>query len=144
MTPADLARLHARAFAHDRPWSEAEFAALLDAPGTEIVGTARAFALGRRVLDEVEVLTIAVDPDHRRRGLGQAVLRQLLERAKAKGAATAFLEVAEDNAPALRLYLASGFREVGRRPGYYARTDGPAVDALVLSRTLSPGNPPNS
>ena len=144
MTPADLARLHARAFAHDRPWSEAEFASLLDAPRTEIATDAHAFALGRRVLDEFEVLTVAVDPAHRNHGLGRATLARLLDKAEAQGAATAFLEVAEDNAPALRLYQASGFHEIGRRRGYYARRDGPAVDALVLSRTLSPSDAPNS
>ena len=137
MTPADLARLHAAAFTHDRPWSEAEFAVLLAAPGAILVHRDRAMALGRVTLDECEVLTVATDPAHRRTGLGRAVIATLLSAACRAGAERAFLEVAADNAAAIALYRATGFAEVGRRKRYYVRTDSEAVDALVLCRALS-------
>ncbi|WP_210527993.1 GNAT family N-acetyltransferase [Rubellimicrobium arenae] len=136
MTPAALARLHAAAFSEDRPWTEAEFAALLDLPGTLLLGDGRAFLLGRVVLDEAEVLTIATDPAHRRQGLASAILATFESDAAARGARQAFLEVAEDNLPARALYDGRGYGRIGRRPAYYARRTGPAVAALVLARPL--------
>jgi ribosomal-protein-alanine N-acetyltransferase len=58
-------------------------------------------------------------------------------RAAAVGAASLFLEVAEDNAAGRALYDGLGFASVGRRPAYYARPGGPAVAALVLGRSLA-------
>ena len=55
-----------------------------------------------------------------------------------RGAATAFLEVAEPNLAARALYARSGFHEAGRRRGYYRDPAGRAVDALVLSKPLMP------
>lgn len=136
MSPGDLARLHAAAFAQDRAWSAAEFASLLGLPGALLLGEARAFILARIVADEAEVLTLATDPGHRRQGLGSALLARFHAEARARGAVHAFLEVAEDNAPACALYAGAGYREVGRRPAYYARRDAPAAAALVLSRDL--------
>ncbi|MCC5983518.1 MAG: GNAT family N-acetyltransferase [Rhodobacteraceae bacterium] len=135
--PQALADLHASAFRHPRPWRAAEFAALLDDPQV-IITTApatpdappQAVAVVRIVLDEAEVLTLAVAPAWRRRGLGQAVLNDALARAHAAGATASFLEVAADNAAALALYGRMGFRTVGRRRGYYDA----GTDALILRR----------
>ena len=81
--------------------------------------------LARRAAGEAEVLTLAVMPAVRRLGTGRA----LLERVTAAGEPL-FLEVAAGNAPALALYAAAGFSEIGRRRDYY----GPGRDALVLRR----------
>lgn len=137
MTPETLAICHARAFANSgRAWSAEEFAALLDSAFVFAKGDVRAFILGRVIADEAEVLTLATDPDHRRKGLARACLSAFDAGARARGATTAFLEVAEDNAPALALYRAAGYRATARRAGYYARRNGPKVDALILSKTL--------
>lgn len=136
MRPDDLARLHAAAFTQERPWRSSEFAALLGLPGSFVLGDARAFLLARVIADETEVLTLATAPRHRRQGLAAALLGRFHEEARARGAVHAFLEVAEDNAPARALYARAGYREVGRRPAYYARKDAPAAAALVLSRDL--------
>lgn len=135
MTPEALARLHASAFAQDRPWTAAEFASLLSFPGSLLLGDARAVLLGRVTLDEAEILTLATDPAHRRQGLAATLLARFEAEARARGAARAFLEVAEDNAPARALYEGRGYRGVGRRPAYYARPGAP-VAALVLSREI--------
>lgn len=132
-----MAALHAAAMTAPRPWTEAEFAALLATPGTFAVGDATAFALGRVVLDEAELLTLATHPGHRRRGLGRACLAAFEAAARARGARTAHLEVAADNAAALALYGGAGWSGAGRRRGYYRTTDGGAVDALLLIRALS-------
>lgn len=132
MTPEVLARLHA-ACTEERPWSALEFAALLATPGAFALGDASAVLLGRVAADEAEVMVLATDPARRREGRARALLGAFLAEAAARGARTAFLEVAEDNAPALALYAGAGFARVGRRPGYYGRPDGD-VAALVLSR----------
>jgi ribosomal-protein-alanine N-acetyltransferase len=145
LRPADredivaLAAVHARAF--DSPWPPEAFAGLLDSPGVfalVVVDEApAALILMRAIAGEAEVLTLAVSPSHRRRGAAAALLRAGLDLAAAAGAETAFLEVAADNAGALALYRAAGFEQAGRRAGYYAQGSGPAIDALVLRRTLN-------
>jgi ribosomal-protein-alanine N-acetyltransferase len=90
----------------------------------------------RAIAGEAEVLTLAVEPAHRRRGAARALLRGALAQATAAGAEQAFLEVAADNAAALALYREEGFEEAGRRAGYYQRPGARAVDALVLRRSL--------
>ncbi|MGA0544887.1 ribosomal protein S18-alanine N-acetyltransferase [Brevundimonas sp. VNH65] len=127
-----LAGIHAQAFA--APWASATFADLLDQSGVFALAAGRdGFILCRVVADEAEVLTLAVRPDARRSGLGLGLVRRAADHAAAAGAARLFLEVAEDNAPALKLYDRAGFRTVGRRRGYYPRPDGAAVDALILA-----------
>ncbi|EYD76454.1 Ribosomal-protein-S18p-alanine acetyltransferase [Rubellimicrobium mesophilum DSM 19309] len=136
MSPEALADLHAAAFAQDRPWTTREFASLLSLPGSLLLGDHRAVLLGRVTLDEAEVLTLATHPGHRRRGLAAALLAGFEAEARARGAARAFLEVAEDNLPARALYEGHGYAEVGRRRAYYAREGAAPVAALVLARPL--------
>lgn len=147
--PADadlavIAELHAGAFA--RGWSEAEIAALLVDPGVAAVvarrsspyGTRRpvGFAITRTAADEAEILTVAVHPRWRGRGVGRGLLEALLRRLYADRVAAVFLEVAADNAAAVTLYRRLGFVVVGERRGYYA--DGGAGGlALVMRLNLS-------
>lgn len=133
-----LAATHAAAFGDDRPWSQAEIAALLDQAGTVLTGDAGCFVLGRVTLDEAEILTLATHPDLRRRGHARSALRRFEAAVTRLGARKIFLEVAEDNAAALALYLGAGYSEIGRRAGYYRRADRPAVAALVLEKPLLP------
>lgn len=119
------------------PFSEAEFTTLLIAPGVFVLGDADGFALGRVAADEAELLTIAVAPEARRRGRGRDLLQDFQAEAGRRGAAQAFLEVAEDNTPARALYTAAGWAEVGRRRGYYTLPGGGRADALVLRKSLS-------
>ena len=137
MTPAALAALHARAFTTPRPWAEGEFVVFLSDPLAFLLVEGDAgFVLGRAVAGEAELLTIAVTPEARRLGLGRKLVGRFVYQARLRGADSAFLEVAEDNTAARRLYLASGFAEAGRRRGYYQTPDGQALDALVLVRSL--------
>jgi len=137
MTPETMAATHARAFArHGRAWSASEFRDLVQSAHVFHCGDAHAFALGRVVADEGELLTLATDPAYRRCGLARDCLRAFEAHAAARGAASAFLEVAEDNAPARALYRAAGYVETGRRKGYYTTQHDKAVDAILLSKTL--------
>ena len=133
--PARLASLHAQAFA--APWSEAEFADLLDQPGVFVVEEADGFILIRVVLDEAEILTLAVRPSARRAGLGGRLVGQGAVAAAQAGAVRLFLEVAEDNVAARALYERAGFGQIGRRKAYYAASDGGRTDALVLALDLA-------
>jgi ribosomal-protein-alanine N-acetyltransferase len=80
-----------------------------------------------------------VPPAARRRGIGRSLVAAACRRAEDSGAAAVFLEVAEDNPAARALYARCGFDPVGRRPGYYRRPSGAAVDALVLRRGIAGG-----
>ncbi|MEL6683266.1 MAG: GNAT family N-acetyltransferase [Pseudomonadota bacterium] len=136
MTPDTLAHLHARAFSQTRAWSAKEFADLLAAPSTILLGDDRSFLLVRVVVDEAEILTIATDPAYRRQRLAKTLLVAGEGAASAAGATQMFLEVAEDNFAAKALYDAAGYKQVGRRPGYYVPKDKAGIAALLLRKHL--------
>lgn len=138
MTPEDMARTHARAFAgQSRGWSAQEMADLVQSPLVFAVGDARAFALGRAIAGEAELLTLATDPDHRRLGLARGCIAAFEATAQSRGARTAFLEVAADNMAARALYKVSGYQEIACRTGYYTHADRAAVDALILQKSFA-------
>lgn len=132
--PVALAALHAEAF--DAPWSAEAFAGLLAQPGMILETDPSGFILVRVVVDEAEILTLAVRPSARRQGIGGRLVTAAAARARAAGAERLFLEAAEDNRAARALYAGSGFTFSGRRRGYYAREDGPAVDAVLMTLAL--------
>jgi [ribosomal protein S18]-alanine N-acetyltransferase len=132
-----LAGLHAASF--HRGWSDGEFERLLldrhVVAHRAMVGRSLAgFIMSRRVLEEAEILSVAVVASRRGKGLARQLLDLHLRRLAGLGARTVFLEVDEGNQPARRLYRRAGFREVGRRPGYYPAGQGAA--ALILRRDL--------
>jgi ribosomal-protein-alanine N-acetyltransferase len=88
------------------------------------------------VADEVHVTNLAVDPGWRGEGIGRLLLGTLLVHHRSTGARRAFLEVRPGNVEARRLYQGLGFREVGRRRGYYVDT---GEDALLLEARLDEG-----
>ena len=135
-----LAELHARAFA--APWSLGDLRALMGGYGAVALAAGEAerrlgFILMRCVAGEAEILTLAVSPAARRRGVGVALVDAAASTAFALSADRLWLEVATDNDAAVALYRKAGFAVTGRRPGYYTRQkDGP-VDALVMLRVLN-------
>src|SRR5262249_46068855 len=119
---AAFAVLHAASFRHG--WSDGEFEQML-AERNIVAHRATAgralhgFILSRLAGGEAEILSVAVAAARQRKGLGRALLDLHLRKLAGLGSRAVFLEVDEDNAPARRLYARAGFREVGRRPGYY-------------------------
>ncbi|WP_412504952.1 GNAT family N-acetyltransferase [Roseovarius sp. SYSU LYC5161] len=136
MTPDQMAGLMARAMPGARLWSAAEFAALVARPGALVFGDGQACVIGQVVADEAEIFLVLTDPEHRRRGLARARLADFEGSARGAGAGRVILEVAADNAAALGLYTAQGYRAFAARSGYYPRPTGDAVDALMLERRL--------
>ena len=146
MTPADLeavAAIHREDFS--RPWSTLEFAGLLREDSvfgfvTREVGQGGkspvAFLLARMAAGEGEILTVAVARSQRRLGLGWQLMDAVLRELHRHRAEALFLEVDEGNAGAIALYRRFGFREVGRRPGYYREAGQPPSGALVMRRDL--------
>jgi ribosomal-protein-alanine N-acetyltransferase len=133
-----FAALHAGSFR--RGWSEDEVERLL--LDRQVVahralrrGELDGFILSRLAAGEAEILSVAVTRRRRGRGLGRRLLDLHLRRLAGLGVKAVFLEVEDANAPARRLYARAGFREVGRRAGYYPRESGAAA-ALVLRRDL--------
>ncbi len=142
LAAADLgtvARIHAASF--EDAWTESVFRRILAMPGTFGLAAREAsaligFAVARTAADECELLSLAVEPARRRGGLGTGLLDATIAAAIAHGARTLFLEVAEDNAPALRLYASRRLATVGRRPNYYELPGGGAVAALTMRLAL--------
>jgi len=115
---------------------------ILTAPGafglfTRPHGKAVGFVLCRSSGQKCEILSLAVAPALRRSGLGGLLLDAAIAKATTFKLATLFLEVAEDNMAARRLYEKFGFSTVGRRAHYYRRRYGPSVDALTLRYKLT-------
>lgn len=129
-----LAAIHAEAF--DAPWDVRAFETLLGQAGVFAIAEGDGFILVRVVVDEAEILTLAVRPSARGRGIGARLVGQGATTAAVRGAARLFLEVAPDNEAARALYAGAGFAEAGRRNAYYARPDGSRQDGLILALNL--------
>lgn len=139
MTAGDLAAVMAieRELFPDDAWTERtmrdELGAVPDtryylvAQEDAVVGYAGLAVVG----DQGDVMTIAVSADRQGRGLGRALLTELIGEATRRGALDLFLEVRHDNAPAKELYRKMGFVEIGVRRGYYN-----GADAITMRRAL--------
>jgi len=125
-----LAAIHAQCFAE--PWTDASIATSLGKPGVYACGGAYGFVLMRVAADEAEILTLAVVPAARRRGIASALVAMGAREAFERGAKNLFLEVDLTNAAARTLYGRLGFVEVARRKGYYSG----GGDACVLRANL--------
>jgi ribosomal-protein-alanine N-acetyltransferase len=132
-----MGTIHAACFA--KGWSANEIAQFLGMPGclslivsTTPGQTVQGFLIVRSAGDEAEILTLAVDPSHRRNGLGRALLAAAIASLREAGAKRLFLEVDEAHAPARGLYQSLGAVAVGRRPRYYEH----GADADIFSLAL--------
>ena len=132
----DIVELEAASFTN--PWPQEMLAReLAESPVTRLYaartaeGRLVAFCLGWVVVDELHVNTMAVAPEHRRRGLARTLMRHVLADAAAAGARRATLEVRRSNVAAISLYKQLGFAVCAVRPRYYTKPD---EDALILWR----------
>jgi ribosomal-protein-alanine N-acetyltransferase len=98
----------------------------------EVDGVVVGHAIAAVIFEIAELQRIAVDPQHRRRGIAGALLDAVLADARGQGAERLLLEVREQNAGALAFYERAGFVEIDRRPRYYR--DG--ATAIILRLPL--------
>jgi ribosomal-protein-alanine N-acetyltransferase len=129
-----LVRLEQACFS--APWSRAGLAAELSNLGAvfavaELNGVTVGYAGMNCVLDECYVDNVAVFLQYRRRGIARALMQHLIAAAQERNAAFITLEARISNTGAISLYESLGFREAGRRPGFYNH---PKEDALILTK----------
>ncbi|MFC0252482.1 ribosomal protein S18-alanine N-acetyltransferase [Massilia consociata] len=144
MTPADVDEVHAlecSVFPH--PWSRANFDESL-ASGYDAwtvreaagAGALAGYYLLMYAVDEAHLLDVAVAAGRQRQGLGRHLLDRIGARAKEQGMASVLLEVRPSNERALAVYRRYGYREIGRRKGYYPAYAGLREDAIVMRLDL--------
>ena len=134
---AQIAQLEKLCFSD--PWSESSVASelnnrlafwLVALDGDTVAG----YVGSQSVLDEADMMNIAVHPNYRRQGIGRDLVLALSDALKEKGIRGLMLEVRASNAPAIALYEQLGFRQVGMRPNYYRN---PKENALILRKEWS-------
>jgi ribosomal-protein-alanine N-acetyltransferase len=102
----------------------------------EADGQIRGYAILMPVVDEAELLTLGVAAAQQRKGVGRAILEDMLQLAREKAMRRVFLEVRDSNSAAVNLYKSAGFKEVGVRRAYYQSASARA-DALVMACDLT-------
>ncbi|MBX3565972.1 MAG: GNAT family N-acetyltransferase [Sphingomonas sp.] len=122
-------------------WTSAQCMGMLSLPGVWLVIASlgeqdMGFALARIAADEAELLLLATRPSARRRGMGGALLRAVIEEARARHATRIHLEVRSGN-DAVELYRREGFAKVGERRDYYRGKAGQLFDAHTYARDLN-------
>ena len=130
----DIHRIEKRAY--EFPWSQRIFADCLSmgyrAWGLMLGGELAGYSLITAAAGEAHLLNHCIAPEWHGRGYGRVLLRHLLQQLQAAHIEILFLEVRPSNPAAVHLYESEGFRQIGRRPGYYQAADG-REDALVMS-----------
>ena len=119
-------------------WTRSQCAGILPMNGVSLVlarddrDEVLGFALYRTVVDDSELLLLAVAPPVQGKGVGRKLLHHFIDDAKKNGANRIHLEVREGN-PAIRIYEAAGFAQSNRRKNYYRGRDGSQYDALSFT-----------
>lgn len=117
-------------------WSEKSVASELNNPlsfwlvavdGERVAG----YVGSQTVLDESDMMNVAVHPDYRKQGIATALIVGLVEELRKKGSRCLTLEVRASNENAISVYQKLHFQEVGRRKNYYRN---PKEDALILRK----------
>ncbi len=120
------------------PWSENSIASELDNRLSywlvaEVDSRVVGYVGSQSVLDGADMMNLAVSPDYRRQGIGEALVEALVAHLKQKNIIVLLLEVRVSNTSAIALYKKLGFVQVGCRPRYYHN---PREDALILRKEL--------
>lgn len=123
------------------PWTEEALREELDNPNAlflaavdEQTGETAGYLGCHLILDEGYIANVAVSPKRRREGIGDLLVRGLIDQAKDRGASFLTLEVRASNQPAIALYRGCGFQPVGTRPNFYEK---PREDALLMTLQFS-------
>lgn len=131
---------HIASLAHSHPMSlstiETCFGSLYTSIGVYLEGELQGFAILHQIFEDATLMDICIAPKSQGRGLGHLLLLHVIATACEGGAETLFLEVRESGVAAKALYIRDGFKETGRRKGYYKTEDG-SEDAILMELHLS-------
>lgn len=128
----ELEQLYALCFPEkNHKWTANDFADLKKS-GCDIIASQNSFVVWRRIDDEAEIISIGVAPIARRTGTASALMQMVERDVKQLGSKTIFLEVDEENTPAIELYKKSGFATAGTRPHYYEN----GHNAIIMKKEI--------
>lgn len=139
MIPSDVAAIaELEKVCFSDPWSADSIAYELVNPLSywlvaELDGVVAGYVGSQSVLDAADMMNIAVAPNYRKRGIGQALVNALTDYLSKNNVIALLLEVRVSNGPAISMYEKLGFQQVGKRPNYYRN---PREDALILRKEL--------
>ena len=136
MTPFEMAKLHLLSGSLTRPWSESEYKILLSTDTIRFFYVENGFLVGRLIGPDAEILNVIVHPKYRRLGKARYLIDKFEKEAKEEGSSKCFLEVAESNSLANKLYQSLNYLSVGKRKNYYEFVDGRKDNASILAKEI--------
>ena len=136
MTPFEMAKLHLLSGSLTRPWSESEYKILLSTDTIRFFYVQNGFLVGRLIGPDAEILNVIIHPKYRRLGKARYLIDKFEKEAKEEGSSKCFLEVAESNSRANKLYQSLNYLSVGKRKNYYEFVDGRKDNASILAKEI--------
>ena len=136
MTPFEMAKLHLLSGSLNRPWTESEYKILLSTDTIRFFYVENGFLVGRLIGPDAEILNVIVHPKYRRLGKARYLIDKFEKEAKEEGSSKCFLEVAESNSRANKLYQSLNYLSVGKRKNYYEFVDGRKDNASILAKEI--------
>ena len=136
MTPYEMAKLHLMSGSPTRSWSESEYKNLLATDKIRFFYVENGFLVGRLIGQDAEILNVIIHPKYRRLGKARHLISKFENEAKNVGSSRCFLEVAESNSSANKLYHDLGYLKVGQRKNYYEFIDGRKDNASILAKEI--------
>ena len=130
-----LSQLYTASF--PKGWDAQQFLELLAGGAEGWLIEKSGFILIRCAADEVEIITLAVEPTLRRQGIAEQLVEHMVQTLATRSIQKLFLEVRENNDAAIALYQKHGFTQIGHRPDYYGLPDGSRVGARVMARAVN-------
>jgi ribosomal-protein-alanine N-acetyltransferase len=131
-----MAKLHLLSGSLTRPWSESEYKILLSTDTIRFFYVENGFLVGRLIGPDAEILNVIVHPKYRRLGKARYLIDKFEKEAKEEGSSKCFLEVAESNSRANKLYQSLNYLSVGKRKNYYEFVDGRKDNASILAKEI--------
>ena len=131
-----MAKLHLLSGSLTRPWSESEYKILLSTDTIRFFYVENGFLVGRLIGPDAEILNVTVHPKYRRLGKARYLIDKFEKEAKEEGCSKCFLEVAESNSRANKLYQSLNYLSVGKRKNYYEFVDGRKDNASILAKEI--------
>lgn len=131
-----MAKLHLLSGSLTRPWSESEYKILLSTDTIRFFYVENGFLVGRLIGPDAEILNVIIHPKYRRLGKARYLIDKFEKEAKEEGSSKCFLEVAESNSRANKLYQSLNYLSVGKRKNYYEFVDGRKDNASILAKEI--------